>query len=264
MQDYISQLPAPLPLCILLELPDLKALYAAILSSLHLYATFRLNAHHIFSTVARRAMADEINTAIQIHIYLHKYLHEESAQDLRQTLQGGLRTALQNHTGYSSSKSSAETIFRVLAQTIRLHDIGVCILKSKLEYLTTLQLQKLADPEFRYRREIVTSQHPQGTTLAIPTSLRGPSWTEENRILWALWILSIARLASCRLANYSYHTALVDITRTLLDIASDHFNWTENVMSEVRRCLSSGPSLRPPTSTPNILYLFPCYRMRSI
>jgi hypothetical protein len=246
MQDHISRLPAPLPLYILLELSDLKALYAAILSSPHLYATFRLNAHHIFGTIARGTLAPEINTAIQTYIHLHENLFGQPDQGLQQTLQERLQTAVQDHTDYSSVRYSASTVFHVLAQAVRLHDIGVSILKSKLEYLTTLRPQKLADPEFRYRRETVMEQRPHGTELILPDILRELSWPEENRMLWALWVLDIARLASDRLSNYSCRTALVDITQALLE-----YDWTETLMTEVRECLRSGTSLRTPISTRN-------------
>jgi hypothetical protein len=120
-------LPAPLPLYILSELYDLKALYAAMLSSPHLYATFRLNSHHLFDTVARRSLAPEINTVIQIYIHLHENLYEKPGQDPQQTLQERLQTALQDHTEYSSVNTAAATMFHVLAQAVRLHDIGVSI-----------------------------------------------------------------------------------------------------------------------------------------
>jgi hypothetical protein len=244
MQDYISRLPAPLPLYILLELSDLKALYAAILSSPHSYATFHLNAHQLFDTIARRSIAPDINTAIQVYIYLHDHLHDKAGQDPQQTLRERLQTALRDHTEYSSVESSAATIFHVLAQNVRLHDIGVSILKSKLEYLAALRPQKLADSEFRYRRETVMEQRPQGTALVLPAIIQKPSWPEENRMLWALWISNIARLASHRLPKCTYDTALVHITQILLGKIVSHFNWTESVMAEIMNCLLDGPSLK--------------------
>ena len=58
-RDLLSALPAPLPLDILLELPDLKALYAAIPSSPHLLAVSRLNARLLFKTIIRRTLSDD-------------------------------------------------------------------------------------------------------------------------------------------------------------------------------------------------------------
>jgi hypothetical protein len=55
MPDF-SVLPAPLTLYILLELPDLKALYAAILASPHVNAVFRLNSRHIFKEIVARTL----------------------------------------------------------------------------------------------------------------------------------------------------------------------------------------------------------------
>jgi hypothetical protein len=47
-RHLFSTLPAPLPLYILLELSDLKALHAAILASPHLLAVFRLDAYLLY------------------------------------------------------------------------------------------------------------------------------------------------------------------------------------------------------------------------
>ena len=60
MRDLLSALPAPLPLLILLELPDIKALYAALLASPTLYFVFRQNASRVFRTVAARTIHEDI------------------------------------------------------------------------------------------------------------------------------------------------------------------------------------------------------------
>jgi hypothetical protein len=148
MCDYISRLPAPLLLYVLLELPDLKALYAAILSSPHFYATFRLDAHRLFSTIADRTIADDINTAIHTYIYLQEHLYEEPGIGSQRTLQDRLQAAssLHDQTKYAPIKASAATLLIVIAQAVRIHDIGFCILASKLDYLVTLRPQKLSDP----------------------------------------------------------------------------------------------------------------------
>ena len=54
MRDLLSMLPAPLPLFILLEIPDLKALYAALLASPTFYAAWRLDSFKIVQAVAPR------------------------------------------------------------------------------------------------------------------------------------------------------------------------------------------------------------------
>jgi hypothetical protein len=92
-------------------------------------------------------------------------------------------------------------------------------------------------------------QRSQGAALALPAILQEPSWPEENRMLWALWVLIIAKLASDRLSTYPYLKALVDITRALLHLDTNHFNWSDSVMAEIISCLLDGTSLQPPTNT---------------
>lgn len=99
---------------------------------------------------------------------------------MQQTLQGRLQAAraLQDQTKYAPVKASAAILLHILAQAVRIHDIGFCILAYKIDYLLTLRPQKLSDPNFRYQREVMMKQRPQGTALSLPTSLQGPSWAE--------------------------------------------------------------------------------------
>ncbi|KAI5270760.1 hypothetical protein E4T47_05911 [Aureobasidium subglaciale] len=72
MTDFLSALPAPLPLYILLELPDLETLYAAVLASPHLYAVFNLSAQRIFRTILPRSLPDELASPVLIYISDHR------------------------------------------------------------------------------------------------------------------------------------------------------------------------------------------------
>ncbi|KAI5241277.1 hypothetical protein E4T43_05581 [Aureobasidium subglaciale] len=81
MTDFLSALPAPLPLYILLDLPDLKALYAAILASPHLYAVFNLNAQLIFRTIIFRSLPDELASPVLIYMSLRERLATRNHSD---------------------------------------------------------------------------------------------------------------------------------------------------------------------------------------
>jgi hypothetical protein len=68
MPDLLSTLPTELLLHILLSLSDLKALYAAILSSPHLHAVFRLNAHLVFRTVVSRSLPAGLVSPVLVYM----------------------------------------------------------------------------------------------------------------------------------------------------------------------------------------------------
>lgn len=135
MQDHLSRLPAPLPLYILLQLPDLKALYAAVLSSPCLYAAFRLNACRVLDSITQR-MPDELKNLIHMHLILQNRSYTESITDSTQGFQNQLNTTDPVPAGRDGH--SATTIFRTIAQAVRLSDIGYIILRSKLDYYMTL------------------------------------------------------------------------------------------------------------------------------
>jgi hypothetical protein len=73
MPDF-SILPAPLILYILPELPDLKALYAAILASPHVNAVFRLNSRRIFQKVVARTLPAELVSPVLLYMLLRERL----------------------------------------------------------------------------------------------------------------------------------------------------------------------------------------------
>jgi hypothetical protein len=74
MPDF-SVLPAPLTLYILLELPDLKALYAAILASPHVNAVFRLNSRRIFKKkIVARTLPAQLVSPVLFYMLLRERL----------------------------------------------------------------------------------------------------------------------------------------------------------------------------------------------
>ena len=155
MQDHLSQLPAPLPLYILLELPDLKALYAAILSSPCLYAVFRLHAHTIFAKIVERSSTLELVRPIMIYMHLLQQRYHTDHDEASSTIQWAEleRTiASMDFVDYTCKDVPTPVIFHMVAQAVRIHDVAYSIIRSKLDYLNTLTFQKLANPHDQYRR----------------------------------------------------------------------------------------------------------------
>lgn len=244
MQDHLSRLPAPLPLYILLQLPDLKALYAAVLSSPCLYAAFRLNACRVLDSITQR-MPDELKNLIYMHLLLQNRSYTESITDSTQGFQNQLNTTDLVPAGRDGH--SAATVFRAITQAVRLSDIGYIILRSKLDYYMTLQPEKLANRQFRYTRDLVTRQDPEGIALSLANNLQDPSWVEEGRVLWVLWLICIARLLSCRVAACSYENALDHLVQSQLRFGPLDHRWTDDVLFEITECLVTGTNLQPPT-----------------
>jgi len=228
-RDLFSALPAPLPLYILLELPDLKALYAAILASPHLLAVFRLDACLLFKTILRRTLPNDEAKPMLLYmrlceaktgIHTDESVREFETQDLRLDADGGstLDAVLRD--------MPTVIVFRTIAQAVRIYDLAHIILRAKLDYLTTLRYARLADTGFRYDRDIPTSrQKPQGVPLEIPSRLKDPSWIEENRAVRALWLLAI-RCQSSR---------AVDL--------EDKLSWINDDVAEIEASLRYGPTL---------------------
>ncbi|THX21503.1 hypothetical protein D6D11_10697 [Aureobasidium pullulans] len=196
-------------------------------------------------------MPHERITVTYMHMYLQEHTSGNFNVDVLQDFQDRLKTAevVQANGGFSQNEFSAATIFRVIAQAVRLHDLGYSILRSKLEYLVTLQFQRLVDIQFRYARERVMRQNPGGTTSNFPASLADPSWPEESRILWVLWILTIARLISYRYAACSYDNALKYLVRSQVRLSPLAHRWTDNAIAEITSCMLTGTTLQPPTDS---------------
>lgn len=156
MYDLFSRLPAELSLQTLMQLPDLKALYCAILSSPHLYAVFCLESHCIFEEVMQRCMSEEMLAPLVLYMrVMHACHHSQCSWQ-------ELKTAAASTQDIWRDMPRA-VIFHTIAQAVRICDLAYFVLRSKLDYLGTLTCEKLADPTFSYDRSRPMSvQHPEG------------------------------------------------------------------------------------------------------
>ena len=154
MQDFLSHLPAPLPLYILLELPDLKALYAAILSSPCVYAVFCQHAHAIFATITERSSTLELARPVMIYMHLLQsryHADHDAAPSTVQWTELEQAVASIDFEQFACENVPMPVIYHTIAQAVRIHDVANLIIRSKLDYLTTLTFQRLANPQDQYR-----------------------------------------------------------------------------------------------------------------
>ncbi|THZ37792.1 hypothetical protein D6C87_08252 [Aureobasidium pullulans] len=196
MRDFFASLPAPLPLYILLDLTDLKALYAAIVSSPHLYAVFHLDAGLIFSTIVRRTMPDDLVTPMTMHMRLHQHRKTTTSTTFK-NLEATMLVDDANQ--YHWDDISPATFFQAISQYVRIHDLAYSVLRSKLDYLATLQFEKLANLPHKYIHKSMAKQNPESVALDVPARFQDPSWVEENRAVRALWFLTLGWRVSCML-----------------------------------------------------------------
>lgn len=247
MYDLFSALPAPLPLHILLKLPDLKALYAAILSSPQLNAVFRLNARNIFKTIVARSLPDELASPILTYMLLRERLAtddtftELTSEQLHATINDAFNFAGTN----SWPDVSNWTIFHTIAQAVRIHDIAFFILRSKLDYLGTLKFEKLANPRYRYKRPYSATQIPEGVPLDVHMPLSDPRWMEETRAIRVLWLLAAGWRAS-QTITASSAVAVEDLTESRRMFFGLEDQSALEMASEVVQSMLKGPALRPP------------------
>ncbi|CAD0046557.1 unnamed protein product [Aureobasidium pullulans] len=178
MRDFFASLPAPLPLYILLDLTDLKALHAAIVSSPHLYAVFHLDAGLIFSTIVRRAMPDELVTPMTMYMRLHQR-SKPTASTTFKNLEATMLVDDANR--YTWDDISPATFFQAIAQYVRIHDLAYSVLRSKLDYLATLQFEKLANIPHKYIHKSMAKQNPESVALDVPARFQDPSWIAQTR-----------------------------------------------------------------------------------
>jgi hypothetical protein len=248
MQDFLSQLPAPLPLHILLELPDLKALYAAILSSPCLYAVFCQNAHTVFARIAERSSTLELVRPIMIYMHLLNILYHAGRGEVSSAIQWAeleKTVTSMNFEDFTCKNVPTPVIFHTAAQAVRIHDVAYFIIRSKLDYLTTLTFQKLADPQDQYGRPFRKSVYDfSGVPLRIPSHLRDPSWVEENRVIRILWALC-AGWRMYRAKGIST-PGLTQIRERLLNLLGLNSEFTRHLPDEIVECLLRGPTLRSP------------------
>ncbi|THZ10373.1 hypothetical protein D6C91_09720 [Aureobasidium pullulans] len=241
MRDFFASLPAPLPLYILLDLTDLKALYAAILSSPHLYTVFHLDAGLVFSTIVGRTMPDELVTPM----IMYMRLHQRSKPTASTTFKNLEATMLVDDANrYTWDDISPATFFQAIAQYVRIHDLAYSVLRSKLDYLATLQFEKLANLPHKYIHKSMAKQNPESVALDVPARFQDPSWVEENRAVRALWFLTLGWRVSCMLGLDESES--IGFAKRLVGEKT----WKHEEIEEMVRSVLDGPSLQP--STPSL------------
>lgn len=238
MPDFFASLPAPLPLYILLDLTDLKALHAAILSSPDLYAVFHLDASLIFSTIVRRTMPDDLVTPMTMYMRLHQH-RKTTTSSTFETLEATMLVDDANR--YHWDDISPATFFQAISQYVRIHDLAYSILRSKLDYLATLQFEKLANLPHKYIHKSMAKQNPKSVALDVPARFQDPSWVEENRAVRALWFLTLGWRVSCMLGLDGLES--IGFAKGLVGEKS----WKHEEIEEMARSVLDGPTLQPPT-----------------
>ncbi|THW90182.1 hypothetical protein D6D15_04760 [Aureobasidium pullulans] len=237
MRDFFASLSAPLPLYILLNLSDLKALYAATLSSPHLYAVFHLDAGLIFSTIVRRTMPDELVTPM----IMYMRLHQRSKPTASTTFKNLEATMLVDDANrYTWDDISPATFFQAISQHVRIHDLAYSVLRSKLDYLATLQFEKLANIPHKYIHKSMAKQNPESVALDVPARFQDPSWVEENRAVRALWFLTLGWRVSCMLGLDGLES--IGFAKRLVGEKT----WKHEEIEEMARSVLDSPTLQPP------------------
>ncbi|THY22402.1 hypothetical protein D6D01_06309 [Aureobasidium pullulans] len=241
MRDFFASLPAPLPLYILLDLPDLKALYAAILSSPHLSAVFHLNARLIFTTIIRRTMPDDLVTPLTMYMRLHQH-----SKTTTSSTSGSLEATMlvDDANPYTWDDISPATFFQAIAQYVKIYDLAYSTLRLKLDYLATLQFEKLANLPHKFIHKSMAKQNPESVPLNVPARFQDPSWVEESRAVRALWFLTLGWRVSCMLGLDESES--IDIAKRLVGEKS----WKHEEIEEMARSVLDGPTWLPPTPSP--------------
>lgn len=289
MRDLFSSLPAPLPLYILLQLPNLKALYSAILSSPHLYAVFRLHSHRVFNVVVQRSIPADMLAplALYIRIMHAHYQHRSTWQELK--------TAATN-TQDIWQETSPVIVFHAIAQAVRIHDLAEFVLRCKLDYLGTLTYEKLADPGFRYdapvprharpqmsmqdpQRPQMSMQNPRlgmsmmdyptmpmpqnpflprppletpkGTPISIPPGLRDPDFVEEGCVVYVLWLLTTGYRVSKISLDIPEEIATAGPARIQKELLNVYPRLRGDFVDEVAQSVTLGLVLQPSHNNSN-------------
>ncbi|KEQ81391.1 hypothetical protein M438DRAFT_358101 [Aureobasidium pullulans EXF-150] len=245
MPDF-SVLPAPLTLHILLELPDLKALYAAILASPHIYAVFRLNSRRIFKRVVARTLPARLVSPVLIYMLLRERLVMETETMTMEQMQATIDDVVSTAATNPWPQISHGTIFHTVAEAVRIHDIAFFILRSKLDYFGTLVFEKLANPNFRYRGPYTPRYNPEVVLLNIRHPLSDPSWAEETRAIRVLWLLAAGWRASQVMMTPPNGT-VENLTQPQRALVSLEDRSMMALSVELARSFLLGPVLLPPT-----------------
>jgi hypothetical protein len=246
MPDF-SVLPAPLTLYILLELPDLKALYAAILASPHVNAVFRLNSRRIFEKVIARTLQAELVSPVLLYMLLRERLVTKTEAMTIEQMQATIDDVVETAATDPWPQISHRTIFHTAAQAVRIHDIAFSILRSKLDYFDTLVFERLVDPRFEYRGPYTT---PRDDIKAVPMDIQhplsNPSWAEETRAIRILWLLAAGWRASQVMVALP-NDALESLTQPQQALVSLENKSMMDLAVELARSMLVGPVLLPPT-----------------
>ncbi|KAH0238098.1 hypothetical protein KCV06_g692, partial [Aureobasidium melanogenum] len=233
MSDLFSTLPAPLSLYILLALSDFKALYAAILSSPHLWAVFRLDARQIFRTIVARSLPEGLVTPLLTYMLSREHLtrnHHSTSLTLQQ-LQLVIDDIVSATTTDPWPTFPTGTIFHTVAQAVRIHDLAFFILRSKLDYLGTLnskswpiQRPQLAflnhEPRWTMNLAIEVAQSILRSPVILP-----PSKSEKI----AIRTFDILQTSQIQLTKGA---AELSETEDLLSPSSPRFSWIPAVPTD--------------------------------
>lgn len=258
MTDSFSKLPAELLLAIVLELPDLRTLYSAVLSSPDVYAVFCSNPQLVFITIVQCSIPSVARGPMVAYMHLLRECYRDESSMRKCTWQ-----QLEAVTSASSDVESLSgnmprpVIWHTIAQFVRNHDLAYYILRAKLDYLGALRFEKLADPHYRYRREERLPRHiPPGEIMEICTPLQDPSWIEENRVVLVLWLLT----AGWRISNMCIDIPEAVLSGGPIRIQKELFGatlcpaWKDDLVAEIALSVSQGPTLKAPctpSSTPD-------------
>ncbi|KAK4618328.1 hypothetical protein CLAFUW4_12011 [Fulvia fulva] len=186
--DRLSALPAGLLLHVLLHLPDLKTLYAGTLASPRLWAIFHQNSDQVFWSIVNSTSVGLIGP-----IVLYIKVRAPGSQDDIELLTSADVEAIDRARALPSWSPLPhdEKLFHLVAQAVRIHDLVSWVLRTKLDYLTTLTYYKVenSDP-FSHHNHLFP--RPALQTIPTPAHLEDPSWVEETRAVRAVWLLAAA------------------------------------------------------------------------
>jgi hypothetical protein len=172
-------LPAPLTLSSLVEQPDLKARYHAMLSSPQLNAIFRLNARHVSRTIIARSLPDKLTSPVLIHVLLRRGLVTSVVS--RASIMKQLRNVVDDLIAAATTDPWSKDLFGPSFIPLR-KQFASTILLSPLFVPSqdTLVLSNLESwPTLRYRRPYsLIYQYPYSVRMKTHLPSSNPSWYE--------------------------------------------------------------------------------------
>ncbi|KEQ90361.1 hypothetical protein AUEXF2481DRAFT_572403 [Aureobasidium subglaciale EXF-2481] len=217
---------------------------------------FNLNAQLIFRTIIFRSLPDELASPVLIYMSLRERLATRNHSDnlTPEILQAMIDDFVVAGKTTPWPNVSTWTIFHTIAQAVRIHDIAFSILRSKLDYFSTLQFEKLADPP-RYRCYTpydTTLQNPERVPYDVHIPLSNPSWTEETRAIRVLWLMAAGWQASLRSSCCDTDTVSGLIWSQKLILGLEHPSQLDSAV-ELSYSIRLGPVLRPPEESQKVV-----------